>query len=261
MLADYHMHTSFSEDSDCPMEKMVQQAVAMGLDEIAFTEHVDYGVKTDDNCDYEAYFNELYKIRDQYKDKIRIKAGIEFGVQSHTIHLFEKDYEKYPFDFVILSNHQIEDKEFWNQTYQNGKSQEQFQQAYYEAIYKVVMEYKDYSVLGHLDMIKRYDQYGAYPDEKILDIVEKILSKVIADGKGIEVNTSCYRYGLKDITPSRRILEMYHELGGRIITIGSDAHAAEYVGAHIAEIQNVLREIGFKEICTFEGMKPVYWTL
>ena len=56
MLADYHTHTYYSDDSECPMEEMVRKAVAIGLDEIAFTEHVDYGVKTDLNCDYEAYF-------------------------------------------------------------------------------------------------------------------------------------------------------------------------------------------------------------
>lgn len=62
----------------------------------------------------------------------------------------------------------------------------------------VVREYKDYSVLGHMDLIARYDEKGVYPFEKIKPIVEEILQVVIADGKGLEVNTSSYRYGLSD---------------------------------------------------------------
>jgi len=261
MLADYHVHTYYSDDSEVPMEQMVEQAISIGLDEIAFTEHVDYGVKTDLNCNYEKYFNEIELMKQKYKNKLSIKAGIEFGVQIHTINLFEQDFKKYPFDFVILSNHQIDDKEFWTYEFQEGKTQSQFQNAYYEAIYKVVQKYKNYSVLGHLDMIKRYDKYGDYPDENITDIVTKILKQIIADKKGIEVNTSCFKYGLKDLTPSKTILKLYYDLGGKIITIGTDSHTKDYVGKNIVEVKNILKEIGFKQFCTFDKMQPIYWNL
>jgi len=261
MLADYHVHTAFSDDSECPMEEMVEKALLIGLDEIAFTEHVDYGVKTDLNCDYEAYFAEIARMKEKYDGKMVIKTGIEFGVQSHTISLFQRDYDRFPFDFVIMSNHQVEDQEFWTFDFQEGKSQEEYQQAYYEAIYEMVRGYKDYSVLGHLDMIKRYDLYGDYPDEKIMDTVDRILRQVIADGKGIEINTSSFKYGLKDLTPSRAILRRYCQLGGTVLTIGSDAHEAEHLGDHILEVREILKEIGFRQFCTLEKMKPVYWDL
>ena len=88
MLADYHTHTYYSDDSECPMEEMVRKAVAIGLDEIAFTEHVDYGVKTDLNCDYEAYFEETDRLKGEYRDRITIKAGIEFGgAEPHHSHV------------------------------------------------------------------------------------------------------------------------------------------------------------------------------
>ena len=261
MKADYHVHTYYSDDSECPMEDMVKQAVSLGLDEIVFTEHVDYGVKTDLNCDYDAYFKEVESLKHKYAARISIRAGIEFGVQMHTIPLFLRDCGRYPFEFIILSNHQIDNKEFWNLEFQEGKSQEEFQQAYYEAIYEVAQNYKNYSVLGHLDMIKRYDSYGSYPDEKIMDIVDRILRLVIADGKGIELNTSCFKYGLSDLTPSRAILKHYLDLGGRIITIGSDSHEAKHLGGHVEEAKEILKEIGFKQFCTFEKMEPVFWDL
>lgn len=259
--ADYHVHTSFSDDSKCPMEQMVERAIELNLDELAFTEHVDYGVKTDLNCDYQNYFRKLAEMQTRYAGQLTIKTGIEFGVQTHTAEQFRQDFVTYPFDFVILSNHQIGDKEFWNYDYQKGKSQQEYQENYYKAIYQVMQVYKDYSVLGHLDMIKRYDTYGDYPDEKILSYVEPILRLAIEDGKGIEVNTSSFKYGLKDLMPSRSILHLYRELGGSILTIGSDTHETTHLYDHIDFVREELKKIGFAQFCTFRHMEPVWHTL
>lgn len=112
-----------------------------------------------------------------------------------------------------------------------------------------------------MDLITRYDEAGIYPFEKVKPVITEILKTVIADGKGIEVNTSSHRYGLKDLTPSRDILRLYRDLGGRIITIGSDSHRPEHLGAYIDDTKQELRSLGFKEYCTFEQMKPVYQLL
>ena len=110
-------------------------------------------------------------------------------------------------------------------------------------------------------MIKRYDPHGPYPDGKILPIVEEILRRAIRDGKGIEVNTSSFRYGLPDLTPSERILELYHDLGGRVLTLGSDAHETSRLADRFPEVREILREIGFRELCTFERMRPIFHPL
>ena len=84
---------------------------------------------------------------------------------------------------------------------------------------------------------------------------------VIEDGKGIEVKTSSHRYGLKDMTPSLDILKLYKELGGKIITIGSDSHQKEHLGAYIEETKDVLRNLGYSYYCTFDHMKPLFHQL
>lgn len=259
--ADYHLHTAFSDDSRAPMEEMVRRALALGLSEICFTEHVDYGVKTVLNCDYPSYFAALEEMRESYHGQITIRAGIEFGVQRETIPQYQADILQYPFDFVILSNHQVGNQEFWNGKFQEGKTQAEFHAAYYQAILDVAEHYQGYCVLGHLDMIKRYDPYAPYPDEAVLPVIEKILRRAIQDGKGIEVNTSSFQYGLQDLTPSETILELYHELGGRVLTIGSDAHSPHRLADHIPEVREILREIGFREFCTFERMQPRFHPL
>ena len=186
---------------------------------------------------------------------------MEFGVQRHTIPEFEKLFHRYSFDFIILSIHQVEDKEFWTQDFQRGKTQEEYNLGYYEELLTVVEKYKNYSVLGHMDLITRYDEAGIYPFEKIKPMAEKILKIVIAEGKGIEINTSSHRYGLQDTMPSADILKLYRDLGGKILTIGSDSHRPEQLGAYIEETKELLKDIGFQYFCTYENMKPAFQRL
>ncbi len=276
MFADYHVHTEFSDDSVYPMEDVVKDAIYMGMDEICFTDHVDYGIKEDWDCgkeivyrqgepmanvDYPRYVKAINRLRDAYGNRITIRMGMEFGAQMHTIPKFESLFGRYPFDFIILSVHQVEDKEFWNGDFQKGRSQKEYNERYYEEMLNLVSNFHDYSVLGHMDLIVRYDEAGVYPFEKIRPFAEEILRKVIKDGKGIEVNTSYHRYRLKDSTPSRDILRLYRELGGRIVTIGSDSHKKEHLGAYIQETKELLKSLGFQEFCTFESMNPVFHML
>lgn len=283
MRIDYHIHTEFSDDSDYAMEQVIKDAIKKGFDELCFTDHVDYGIKKDwdepgemiyrkggagepdqmpvANVDYPVYYKTFQKMKELYQDKISLKFGLEFGMQAHTVEKYEKLFSRYPFDFIILSVHEIEDKEFWDQGFQNGMTQQEYNERYYEEMLYLVKNYHNYSVLGHMDLITRYDKAGVYPFEKLKPILTKILKTVIADGKGIEINTSSHRYGLKDLTPSRDILKLYKELGGKIITIGSDSHKPEHLGAFVDETKEELKALGFEQICTFDKMKPVYHNL
>ena len=276
MYCDYHTHTQFSDDSTYIMEDCVKDAMDIGIKEICFTDHVDYGIKYDIeelqkrplckkelNVNYELYFKEIERLQEKYKDKIVIKKGLEFGIQYHTIDKYQSLFNKYVLDFVILSIHQVNDQEFWTYEFQKGKTEQQYYQAYFEEMYKVVQNYHDYSVLGHMDMLKRYDDkdgYDVFNNHK--DVITKILECVIKDGKGIELNTSFIRYELDDSMPSKDILKLYLELGGKILTIGSDSHCKTHLcNSHIEELKDMLKGIGFKYYCTFENMKPIYHKL
>lgn len=273
MFADYHVHTEFSEDSVYPMENVIKDAIHMGMEEICITDHVDYGVRDDQdsgkelprrdgkvlaNVDYPSYMEKLECLKKQYGGRIKIRTGMEFGMQIHTIPQFQKLFARYPFDFIILSVHQIEDQEFWTQDFQKGRTQKEYNERYYEEMLSLVRNYKDYSVLGHMDVIKRYDKAGTYPYEKVKPLIEEILRIVIADGKGIEVNTSSRRYGLDGLMPSEEILRLYREMGGEIITIGSDSHEPVHLGTYIKETKMRLKGMGFRYFCTYDKMKPVF---
>ena len=258
MLTDYHMHTSFSPDSQFDMEDEIRCAIEKKIQEICFTDHVDHNILVNQDCPLKEYRMRYEACKEKYQHQIVLKWGAEFGVQTHTVPLFQKDFDMYDFDFIILSCHQIQDLEFWNQQFQKGKSQKEINEAYYQEIYQCMQLYKDYSVLGHLDAIKRDDPYGEYEDDQVEDILMEILKKAISDGKGIEVNTSNFRYHLSDLTPSRKILKMYYDLGGKILTFGSDTHQKEHVGYKIEEVKEIVKDMGFKEFVTFEKMKPIF---
>jgi len=276
MFVDYHVHTEFSDDSDYPMENVVKDAIRLGLDEICFTDHVDYGVKVywDSgkeilyrdgsplaNVDYPRYVEKIQELQRSYKGQIRIKQGLEFGMQRHTIPEFAALFDRYPFDFILLSVHQVMNQEFWTQDFQRNRTQKEYNECYYEELLYLVSHYSDYSVLGHIDLIVRYDKLGVYPFDKVRSYVEEILKTVIKEGKGIEINTSSHRYGLKDSTPSKEILQLYYKLGGRILTIGSDSHKPEHLGAYIGETKTLLKSIGFETFCTYDKMQPVFHAL
>ena len=276
MFCDYHTHTIFSDDSEYPMEECVKDAISLRIKEICFTDHVDYGVKYDLkdlkpeevegkvlNVDFEKYFPEIERVKELYKGKISIKTGLEFGVQKQTIPQYEELFKKYPFDFIIMSVHEIDNKELWNHSFQDGKTEAEYYSLYFENIYYLVQNFHNYSVLGHLDLLKRYDEKDGYnPFVENKEIITKILKYIIADGKGIELNTSTKKYHLDDLMPSRDILRLYLELGGEILTIGSDSHCKkDLTNSHIEELKQELREIGFKKFCTFEKMQPTFHEL
>lgn len=278
MLADYHVHTAFSDDSDYELEEVCADAIRINLDEICVTDHVDYGVKPDHdhpelarivdgqpvlNVDYDRYFPALARAREAFASELVVRTGLELGVQSHTIEpsraLFDAHADE--LDFVILSIHQVGDQEFWTGDFQRGRTQQEYNDAYYEEMLTVVEHFDCYAVLGHLDLIKRYDPAGPYPFERSRDIIAAILERVIADGKGIEVNTSSFRYGLADLQPCTEILELYRDLGGRVLTIGSDSHEPAHLGAHINRVRKRLARLGFTELARFEHMEPSFYPL
>lgn len=284
MLADYHIHSEFSDDSHASMESQIERGIELGLDEMCFTDHVDYGIKKDwtdpgevlwrhgdgvgtpktsmeplMNVHYPEYLAKLYRMQRTYGDKITIKKGLEFGVQRHTIPQYERLLQDYgeQLDFVLLSMHQVDDKEFWTGEFMEGRTQEEYNLRYYEELLHVIQHFKGYDVLAHVDLIARYDPQGPVDFASIKPILTEIFQTAIADGKGIELNTSSWHYNLKDTTPARDILRLYRSLGGRILTIGSDAHKPEYLADDMDDARRILRDIGFTEFYTYDRHQPL----
>jgi len=276
-MIDYHIHTSHGWDAKHSMEEMVAQAIKRGLTEIAFTEHVDPafedgvpvgGFKWD--IDFGKYLVELNGLREKYAGKIRLVFGVELSVEPASKAVTEAFIKKWPFEFVIGSVHDVNGKDlYYHETYA-GKTKRQAYEEYFETM-KRAAESVDFHVLGHLDYIERNHiptQYAPYEDKTIVyeeyaELIDGVLRAVISGGKGIECNTSggdkFMNRGPNDVAhPRFKILKRYRELGGEIITIGSDAHVPQSVGQNYSQARRVLLEAGFKAVTVFRDGKPVF---
>lgn len=266
--ADYHVHSNFSGDSGELMENILTRAKELSLDEIAITDHLDPdypNVEINFDLDLPAYIARLEEItRDQNGERPLIKKGIEIGMQKHLAVELAPVTRSGIFDFVIGSIHCADGGDFAEGGFFEGHSKDEAHRIYFETFYENLKVFDGISVLGHLDFIKRYGNknYGksfCELDYEIhMDIIEEILRLAIDNGTGLEVNTSGFRYGLGHAHPHKRILALYRELGGEIITTGSDAHSANQLGEYFREALELLSDLGFRYVCAFENKVPIF---
>ena len=268
ILWDCHMHSSFSADSDTPMEVMIHRAVETGLQGITFTEHLDpdYPV-TPDNLDFSlnipAYKEKLAELSDIYKDKIQVRFGIELGLQMHLGEYFDSLLSQTPFDFVIGSSHLVHGYDPYYKEYFKGREESACYREYFESILENISAYDGFDVYGHIDYVVRYgpNRNREYSYGRYKDILDEILKKLISMGKGIELNTGGYHYGLGEPNPCTAVIRRYRELGGEIITIGADAHTPDKIACAFDKAASVLEACGFRYYTIFKDRKPEFISL
>jgi histidinol-phosphatase (PHP family) len=258
-MYDYHTHTSFSTDSNTSMADMIDAACAVGLKEMAITDHYDPEYPDPSfpfEIKFEDYHNALDKAKEENKNRIKILKGLEVGIQYGYINeKCRNQVNSFDYDFILGSFHCAEGYELdTNRFYQNKTTEESYL-AFYNYMYNNLKEYKDYDVLGHFNIIDRYAPARA-ENSVYMDIVEEIVKLIIADGKGIEINTSSFRYGMGDrTTPAREILQLYADLGGEIITIGSDSHRTKDLGYKFDTAVEMIKSAGLKYLATYDQRK------
>ena len=180
-VIDYHMHTHFSGDSEANPREHVLKAIEMNLDEICFTDHRDFDYPIDSfELDVENYYQEIQSLKEEFKDQIKIKWGIEMGLDLDHQEEIENLIQQYPFDLVIGSIHVIHHTEFYYGEFFKGKTKEQAHREFFEETLKCVKAFDCFNVLGHLDYIVRY---GPYEDktvdhQKYQDIMDEILQYI-----------------------------------------------------------------------------------
>ncbi len=260
---DFHMHSAHSGDSSEAMETMIEEAIGKGLTGICFTEHLDEDFPEGDedfdfSLDTEAYHEHFLECRDRYKEKIRLFFGVEYGLQPHLKERLGEYTGKYPFDMVIGSSHIVNGKDPYLPYYYEGRSEREAYLEYFENVLECVRCFDDFDVYGHLDYVVRYgpnkDRHYSYNEYS--DIISEILKTIIDKGKGIEVNSGGFSHGLDHPNPREDVLKRYRELGGEVITVGSDAHRAEMIAYRFDDIRRILTGAGFKHITVFENRKP-----
>ena len=261
-MFDFHMHSRVSFDGHDTGLDLALAAKARGLREICFTDHLDYDPlgkmgKLDFDTDaYNAEYNDLEV------PGLTIRRGMEFGMDRHNVEQFRKDLQRRPFDFVLGSIHFVDDYDVYFQEFWEGKTVFQAERRCLEETLRCVELHDDFDVLAHLTYISKTHAHPCprpvrYEDHA--ELIDEIFRVLVRKDKGLEMNTSGVdRCG--DYLPPVSMIRRFHELGGRIVTIGSDAHRAERVGQYSFECCEILRDI-FGHVCTFENRQPVFHKL
>ena len=262
-LIDYHIHSHNSFDSKESIASLCEAAIEKGINEICFTEHfsVKEGSKSNNFLNIKNYSDEIKHCREVFKDKLIIKAGLEICEPQENQEELALILDNIPFDFILGSIHNF-DYNIGLNTYMSKNSKEESYRRYFQEVNNISIS-PHIDVVAHLDLMKRYafNTHGNYDFEDYKCDIEEILKNMIDRGKGIEVNTSTLRSEVLETMPSVDILKLYYDLGGKIITIGSDSHRVEDVGEGIRESIEIIKSIGFKEIYTFENRNPITITI
>ncbi len=261
-MFDFHMHSTVSFDGHDSAESMVEAAAKAGLKEICFTDHIDYFVNVDKQewvFDTQVY-NRTYDVLEH--PDVKIRRGLEFGIKPYNAPQLKEDLKRRPFDFVLGSVHFVDELDVYYREYWDGKTVFEAERRYLEETLKCVEVHADYDVLGHLTYIgkaRAHHAPRAVPFAEHEELIDEILRVLVSKGKGMEINTSGVdRCG--DFLPAEVYLRRFHELGGEIVTVGSDAHTASRVGQYADRACAILKDI-FGYVCTFENRQPVFHKL
>lgn len=267
ITADCHLHSSHSGDSDAPMEQMILEGISRGLTTMCFTEHNDFefpdspdGPGAQFLLNTDSYLYELIGLKEKYAGQLRILFGVELGLQPQLMRRNAVYAKSYDFDFIIGSAHLCHGQDVYYPSFFEGRRDEDAYREYFESILENIRKFSSFDVLGHLDYVVRY---GAsmdrdYSYDKYRDILDRILELLLEKGRGIEVNTGGIKKGMQDLHPCMGILKRYRELGGEIVTVGSDAHGPAQVADCFGRACDVLKECGFRYYSIFEKRIPEY---
>lgn len=258
-MFDFHMHTTVSFDGKGTPEEMVAAALREGLREICFTDHLDYELGAE--VQTMVFETEAYNAAYDHLSApgLKIRKGVELGLKEYNQEQVKKDLQRRPFDFVLGSVHFVDEIDVYFPEYWEGKTVDQAEHRFLEQTLACVQAHEDFDVLAHLTFLSKA---RAHPRPRPIsfdanrEIVEEILRTLVKKGKGLELNTSgvdrCGSY-----LPSIDYFRRFKELGGEIVTVGSDAHAGDRVGQYSHAACQMLKDI-FGYVCTFEDRKPIF---
>ena len=261
-MFDYHMHSSVSFDSKCPPEDIVLAAENAGLKEICFTDHYDYNDVHREKCDmftmeqYRAGYDGLHS------DRVTIRHGVEFGLTPWNRAEFRALLDLYDFDFAIGSVHSIEGVDACSRKFWAANDAETAFEKYLLQTLECVKAHDGFDVLGHLNYVCKSGHNAEHKPlryQDYRDICDEIMKILAENGRGLEINTSGVDK-VGDFLPTIDFLQRFRELGGEIVTVGTDAHTADRVGQYIPEALALAKEV-FGHVCTYEKRKPVFHKL
>lgn len=277
-LIDCHTHTQFSVDSEADPGMCAERADRLGLAAYAVTDHCECnswyptehysdGDDMHDSYRYKDCFLDsvaaVTALKEKYNGKLNLICGVEMGQPQAAPEAAAFINADERVDFIIGSLHQIRgEKDFYYIDYIDLGTDK-----IYDLLERYFMELNEmcrtnsFDVLGHLTYCLRYmkQRHGIEPDiSRFDDIIADSFRTLAQNGKGIEINTSGLRQGFGETFPNLRYTKLFREMGGEIISVGSDAHTAEDIGKNVRDGIEIAKAAGFTRIAYFKKRQPQF---
>ncbi|HHX50794.1 MAG TPA: histidinol-phosphatase HisJ family protein [Clostridia bacterium] len=253
-VPDYHLHGEFSRDSDATLEGHCHRAVKLGIPELALTEH--FTLNPDDKnfglTDFTPIFQEVDRCRELFAGRLGIKVGLEVDYDPQQEAELGNYLTGWDFDFLMGSIHYVKGTSLLSSR-MGGKEK--------EAVQKFIADYLEttdrmvdsglFQVIGHLEWFHRSVPEGSYPRGFYYQYLLPVLDKMVKGNLVLEVNTSGLRKGMDDTFPSLETLQLFRRLGGKRVTVGSDAHHVEDLGRDLVKAIERVFQAGFRALTLF----------
>ena len=263
MFYDMHTHSHFSTDSNMSMLDATKTALDKGICGIAFTDHLDVEFTNHPNefhYDYNEYFEHINAIKETFGNRIDIITATEVGLQPHVIDETIQRTNGFEFDFKIGSTHLINKYDPYEKTlYTLYESKQECYTEYLREIINNINLYSDYDALGHIDYIVRYAPYcdSVMYYQEFSDYIDEIFRFIIKKDIALEINTGTYKKVKLDIN----LIKRYKELGGELITIGSDSHSLSTVGYLFRDYADIIKSCGYEQLYYYKNRQPIGYNI
>lgn len=249
MISDYHVHSCFSFDSEEKPENIINQAISLGMKQICFTDHQDFNWPVSGESpiiNIEDYLSKLSALREKYSSKIQILTGIELGLMEGNEGLCNELATNNSFDYVIGSCHIVDQMDPYYSEFWKDKPDRTAFETYFKTLLNALKGFYHIDTLGHLDYIVRYspNKDSNYTPSDYQDVIDEILNFIIDKGIKLEINTANLAKGFNFPNPHMDIVKRYKELGGKYVTLGSDAHTAAGIGYAFDKMETMVTEMG-----------------
>ena len=268
ILSDFHVHSDVSQDSTASMIDMVRAEAAAGVACMCFTNHCDvvdwHTMEYAPRC--EEIVAESFRKREEMLSQfgpapIDVRIGLELGESLFAPQVAESIARSEGLDFVIGSLHILQGYgDLWGIRWESLAQCHRMFSIYLDELLQIA-EMEWFDVMAHIGYGRRYMMAAGFDAMMTLDIygerIEALLRRLIHSGRGIEINCSGIRDGCGPF-PREEVLRLYRQLGGEIITVGSDAHRPEDAAKCVREGHELLKHCGFRYISTFKARKAEF---
>lgn len=257
MIFDCHNHTNFSSDSKMLLQDALKKAKELNLGIIS-TEHLDldYPVKDKFKVDLDNYIKNYTPFRNT-----NYLLGLELGLNETTYNKSIQLLKDKHFDFIIGSIHSIDNSDIFLTLSKSKPNKSDYYKKYFENMCRCIKLYDNFDALGHIDYICRY---GSYEDNNInlnefYPYIKESFKLLLSKGKVLELNTRRLT-SKENFNNLKKIYNIYKDLGGKYVTLGSDSHRLSQIGSNFNMAYSILEALSLQPIY-FKERKPEKMTL